>query len=58
MDIIISQIDMAYQQVHGINQFIPNYVAKSDYLPTRVVDGSNTQTSTLVLVLLILAPPI
>ena len=49
---------MAYQQVHGINQFIPNYVAKSDYLPTRVVDGSNTQTSTLVLVLLILAPPI
>ena len=58
MDIIISEINMAYQQVHGINEFIPNYVAKSDYLPTRVVDGSNTQTSTLVFSLLILASTI
>lgn len=35
---------------HGqtINAFIPNYVVKSDYLPTRVVDGNSAQTAQLV----------
>ena len=32
----------------GINQFVPNYVIKSDYLPTRVIDGNNSQTAELV----------
>lgn len=36
---------MSYQT---INQFIPNYVVKSDYLPTRVVDGNTAQTAQLV----------
>ena len=39
---------MSYQQGQNINQYIPHYVAKSDYLPTRVVDGNNSQTSQLV----------
>lgn len=33
----------------SIQQFIPNYVVKSDYLPTRVVEGSNSQAAQLVL---------
>lgn len=37
-----------YQQQQTINQFIPNYVVKSDYLPTRVVDGNSAQTAQLV----------
>ena len=50
---------MSYQQVQNINQFIPHYVVKSDYLPnTRVVDGNNTQTAQLVLFPLFLASPI
>jgi len=32
-----------------INAYIPNYVLKSDFLPTRVVDGNTTQTSQLVI---------
>jgi hypothetical protein len=40
---------MSYQQSSSINQFIPGYVVKSDYLPTRVVEGSSSQTSELVL---------
>ena len=32
----------------GITQFVPNYVTKSDYLPTRIIDGNNSQTSELV----------
>lgn len=41
---------MSYQQGQNINQFIPHYVVKSDYLPnTRVVEGNNSQTSQLVL---------
>ena len=40
---------MSYQQGQNINQYIPNYVTRSDYLPTtRVVEGTNTQTSQLV----------
>lgn len=38
---------MSYQG-QTINSFIPSYVVKSDYLPTRVVDGNNTQTAQLV----------
>ena len=40
---------MSYQQSLSINQFIPGYVVKSDYLPTRVVEGNQTQTSELVI---------
>jgi len=44
---------MSYQtyQTQGqtVNAYIPNYVLKSDYLPTRVVDGNTTQTSQLVI---------
>ena len=41
------RLKMSY---HGqtINAFIPNYVVKSDYLPTRVVDGNAAQTAQLV----------
>lgn len=39
-----------YQQGPTINQFIPNYIVKSDYLPTRVVEGNQGQTSQLVLI--------
>lgn len=38
---------MSYQ-TQTINSFIPNYVVKSDYLPTRVVDGNTAQTAQLV----------
>ena len=31
-----------------VNQFVPNYVVKSDYLPTRVIDGNESQTNQLV----------
>lgn len=34
---------MSYQQ--GIKQYVPNYVVKSDFLPTRVSEGTNAQTS-------------
>ena len=47
---------MSYQQ--GINQYIPNYVVKSDFLPTRVVEGNNQQTSELVHSILTIAPKI
>ena len=30
------------------SHFFPNYVVKSDYLPTRIVDGNNSQTAELV----------
>jgi hypothetical protein len=42
---------MSYQTYQGqtIQQFIPNYVVKSDYLPTRVVDGNTAQTTQLVI---------
>ncbi len=38
---------MSYQTYQGqtINQFIPNYVVKSDFLPTRVVEGNEGQTA-------------
>jgi hypothetical protein len=38
---------MSYQTYQGqtINHFIPNYVVKSDYLPTRVVEGNQGQTA-------------
>jgi hypothetical protein len=40
---------MSYQQHHTINEFIPNYTVKSDYLPTRVGDGNQAQTAEWVL---------
>ena len=39
---------MNYQHVRG-NQLIPNYVTKSEYLPTRVAEGNNNQTMHVVL---------
>lgn len=36
---------MSYQAHQTVNQFVPNYVVKSDYLPTRVVDGNQSQTN-------------
>ena len=35
-------------QGQTIHQFVPNYVVKSDYLPTRVVEGNNSQAAQLV----------
>ncbi len=50
---------MSYQQTQSINQYIPNYVVKSDYLPnTRVVEGNTTQTSQLVITYIYLASSI
>lgn len=37
----------------SINQFVPNYVVKSDYLPTHVHEGSNQRTSEAVHIYLI-----
>ena len=39
---------MYSQPQSSISQYIPGYVVKSDYLPTRVVEGQNAQTSELV----------
>lgn len=36
---------------NSINHYIPNYVVKSDFLPTRVVEGQTAQTSELVIVM-------
>jgi hypothetical protein len=39
---------MSYQTYHqgqSIQQFIPNYVVRSDFLPTRVVEGNQGQTA-------------
>ena len=49
---------MNYQHVHGINQLIPNYVTKSDYLPTRVVEGANNQTVHVVPHFSMIAPSV
>ena len=47
---------MSYQTYQGqtITHFIPNYVVKSDYLPTRVVDGNQVQTTQWVIFTFIL----
>lgn len=44
---------MSYQSFQGqtVNTFVPNYVVKSDYLPTKVVDGNQSQTAQLVNIL-------
>lgn len=43
---------MSYQNLGAerltVDRLIPNYVIKSDYLPTRVVDGNPAQTAQLV----------
>ena len=42
------------QQVHHtVNEYVPTYVVKSDYLPTRVQDGNQGQTAQWVFDLLI-----
>ncbi len=47
---------MSYQQQqHRLNEFVPTYVVKSDYLPNKVVDNNINQaqqyvTKTLILV--------
>ena len=45
---------MSYQAQQTVNQFIPNYVVKSDYLPTRINDGDQSQTNQWVQTLYIL----
>ena len=39
----------------GITHYIPGYVVKSDFLPTRVVDGNTSTTAEIVLLVFILA---
>jgi len=46
INIFIYHTTMSYQTV---TQLVPNYVVKSDYLPTRVVDGNQLQHGQLVL---------
>ena len=48
---------MSYQG-QTIQQFIPNYIVKSDYLPTKVVDGNTSQTAQLVIKVLMIVGPI
>ena len=37
---------MSFQNTHFVQEFIPNYTVKSEYLPTnRVVDSNQTQTA-------------
>ena len=40
---------MSSQHHQTVNQYIPGYIVKSDYLPTRVIEGQNSQTSELVI---------
>ena len=37
------------QQGHGLREFIPHYVVRSDYLPNQVTEGNNAQTQELVI---------
>lgn len=39
---------MSYQQPQTLNSIIPNYVVKSDYLPTRVVEANSADHAQLV----------
>ena len=48
---------MSYQG-QTVSHFIPNYVVKSDYLPTRVIDGNTSQTAQLVTVWINIDSPI
>lgn len=37
---------MSFQNTHLVQEFVPTYTVKSEYLPTnRVVDGRQTETS-------------
>ncbi len=37
---------MSFQPTHVIQEFVPNYTVRSEYLPTnQVVDGRPTETS-------------
>ena len=42
---------MSFQQQvhHTVNEYVPTYQVKSDYLPTRVQDGNQNQTNVWVL---------
>lgn len=44
---------MAYYQgnVQGnsLREYVPHYVVKSDFLPTRIVEGNSAQTTELVI---------
>ena len=42
----------------NLSQYVPGYVVKSDFLPTRVIEGSNSQTNELVCVWLIVVEKI
>ena len=43
---------MSYQP-HRLNEFVPNYVPHSDFLPTnQVVDGKPTDVKDLVILIL------
>jgi hypothetical protein len=37
---------MSFQNTHYVQEFVPNYTVKSEYLPTnRVVDSNQAQTA-------------
>ena len=36
-------------QGNSLREYIPHYIVKSDFLPTRVVEGNNPQTAELVI---------
>jgi hypothetical protein len=40
---------MAYQQQSRLNQFVPGYVAHSDFLPTRIIEVSEEDRLQIVL---------
>ena len=43
-----------YQQGHHqVREYVPTYVVRSDYLPTQVQDGNQSQTSQWVSIKLI-----
>jgi hypothetical protein len=49
---------MSYQP-HRLNEFVPNYVPHSDFLPTnQIVDGKPTEVKDLVFLILSRSPNI
>ena len=37
---------MSFQNTHFVQEFVPNYTVKSEYLPTnRVIESNQTQTA-------------
>lgn len=46
---IMSYVPQHIHQGTTLREYIPTYTVRSDYLPTRVLEGSNPQTNDLVL---------